>query len=371
MRLHTLFLALLAAASGSPHAETATPSDASFGFELLKRISTERPSDNVIIAPHNIRTALAAVATGAEGETHQQIVALTGDYKSIGSPSLNSAQSAMDIWVAPVEKLLPSFAAGLPGVQVQSTSPESAPAVINDFVCRHTRGMIRQVVDKVDDTGIVLTAALYFKGVWQLPFDKKDTRSKPFHSLDGHTSNVDMMFQANDFAYAESASGQTIQLPYVGKDNLVLTVFLPKPKISLTNWLTTLDGASWHAMLRHLNSQSGSLQLPKLASSFSAVLNGDLQALGVQRPFADDAQFRGIVRKHRLKISEVTHRTVFDMDEVSTEASAATTVQMVVAAAPMDSQPPPFSMIIDRPFFLTVGDRSNDHILFAGVVNTL
>jgi serine protease inhibitor len=367
MRLRVMVLATLLTASGLLHSQTVAPDDASFGFALLKRISAKTPSENVIIAPRNIRTALAAVATGAEGETQQQIVSLTGEYKSIDNTSLNSAQSAMDIWVAPIEQLLPSFAAGLPGVHVQSTSPQAAPAAINGFVSEHTHGMITHVLDEAPDTGIVLTAVLYFKGIWQLPFDKRDTKPRPFHFASGKTSNVDTMFQANKLDYAENDSGQIIQLPYSGSDRLVMTVFLPKQGTSVQTWLASTDGASWRAMLGQLQMTSGSLQIPKLKSTFSASLGDELNALGMHRPFANDAQFNGIVKGHNLKISEILHQTMFAMDEVSTEASAATSV--MVTAAAMARPEPPFSMIVDRPFFLTIGDRLNDRILFAGVVN--
>ncbi|GFZ95798.1 serpin family protein [Dyella caseinilytica] len=367
MRLQATVLALLFSLSGPLWAEATMPSDASLGFALLKQINAEHADSNVIIAPRNIRTALAAVATGAEGETEQQIVALTGDYQSIDNTSLNSAQSAMDIWVAPVEQLLPAFAAGLPGVHVQSTSPQTAPAAINDFVSQHTHGMITHVLDTVPNTGIVLTAVLYFKGIWQLPFDKKDTKPRPFHFASGKTADVDTMFQVNKFNYAENDSGQIIQLPYSGDDHLVLTVFLPKQQISIHTWLASIDETSWKAMLGGLRRESGSLQLPKLKSTFSTTLGDELKALGMRRPFADDAQFHGIVQGHALMISEILHKTAFAMDEVSTEASAATSV--ILRASAIARPSPPFSMVVDRPFFLTIGDRSNNRILFAGVVN--
>jgi serine protease inhibitor len=368
MRLRVMALAFLLVIPGLLQAQTAKPSDAHLGFALLKRVSAEHTDGNIIIAPRNIRTALAAVATGAEGETQQQIVSLTGDYASIDNSSLASAKSAMDIWVAPVEKLQPSFAAGLPGVHVQSTSAQDAAAAINGFVSKHTNGMIRNVVDHVENSGIVLTAVLYFKGMWESPFDKRDTKPKPFHFSNGSMANVDAMFKNATFDYAENDVGQIIQLPY-RDDNLVLTVFLPKPGIDMKTWLASVDDASWKATLSQLHWKPGNLQLPKLKSSFSTTLSNDLQALGMHRPFDDDAQFRGIVEGHALKIDEVIHKTAFDMDEVSTEASAATVVQMVATAAPLGPPPTPFSMIVDRPFFLTVGDRSNDRILFMGVVN--
>ncbi|MDR2164558.1 MAG: hypothetical protein LBO79_02790, partial [Zoogloeaceae bacterium] len=67
-----------------PAPETGTPTpaaqeaDAAFGFQTLGQLAAAGKSeDNLLIGPRNIRTALAAVAVGAVGQTRDEILAQT------------------------------------------------------------------------------------------------------------------------------------------------------------------------------------------------------------------------------------------------------------------------------------------------------
>ena len=56
--------------------------------------------------------------------------------------------------------------------------PESAQT-INDWADKSTRGKIKDVVQWPFDpvTRVILANAIYFKGKWDRPFDKKQTRA--------------------------------------------------------------------------------------------------------------------------------------------------------------------------------------------------
>lgn len=354
-------------------AANAPPDDASFGFDLLKRVAQEQAQGNVIIAPRNIRSALAAVATGAIGTTRDEIVHQTSRYASIDNTSTDIAKSALHIWVAPSGTLNPAFAAGLPGARVDSTPPEQGAAVINAFVKQHTDGMIDHVIRRAPKTGIVLTTVLAFDGKWYTPFDMHRTRPAVFHTATAGDEHIPFMQRFGHFDYAESDSGQIIQLPYAGSDRLVLTVFLPAQETSVETWLCGMDGVKWERLVASLNGQQGDLQLPKLKSDFEGSLKPELIAMGMERAFTPQAEFTGIVEDthhhgERLMIEDVRHVTAFDMDERGTKAAAATSVTMVMATVATMQPRKFFHMIVDRPFFLTIGDSANDRILFAGVV---
>lgn len=68
-----------------------------------------------------------------------------------------------------------------------------------------------------------------------------------------------------------------------------------------------------------------------------------------------------------LFISDVEHKTWVKVDEEGTEAAAATSIGMSVAAiavAPM----PSFVMIVDHPFFFAITEQQSGALLFAGIV---
>lgn len=344
------------------------PNDATFGFALLQQVAPEQAQGNVIVAPRNIRTALAAVATGATGATQAQIVSLTGDYATIDNRPSDTTKSALMIWVAPHGTLNPQFVAGLHDADVISTPPDEGAAAINAYIDQHTGGMIGHVIDDVDDAPMVLATALYFYGHWQTPFDTGLTHDGEFHTATGTTETVPLMQREGRFDYAESVAGQIVQLRYGSSDGLCLTVFLPHTGLSIDQWLARTDGAGWLALVASAHADRyGMLELPKLKTGFQDSLKSALQHMGIKVPFTSAADFSGILEHTRLSIGNVVHVTQVDMDERGTKAAAATVMMMGVTAVPM---PPgaPFRMLVDRPYFFTIGDGNNHHILFAGIV---
>ena len=76
--------------------------------------------------------------------------------------------------------------------------------------------------------------------------------------------------------------------------------------------------------------------------------------------FSDGADFSGIAPG--LRITFVEHKAYIVVDEVGTEAAAATAVGLGASA------PPPFSFRADHPFVFLIRDRQTDSILFLGRV---
>ena len=68
----------------------------------------------------------------------------------------------------------------------------------------------------------------------------------------------------------------------------------------------------------------------------------------------------------RFFISSVRQSTYWKVDEEGSEAAAVTTIG--VRAAAVRRQPPPFEMIVDRPFFCAIEDRRSGALLFVGTI---
>ena len=83
--------------------------------------------------------------------------------------------------------------------------------------------------------------------------------------------------------------------------------------------------------------------------------------------FSSGANFRGINETKPLAISEVRRASFLRVDEEGTEAAAATSVGIRPLA--MRVEPPPFHMVVDRPFFVAIRDERSGQILFTGIVS--
>jgi serine protease inhibitor len=63
-------------------------------------------------------------------------------------------------------------------------------------------------------------------------------------------------------------------------------------------------------------------------------------------------------------VSDVSHKTVVEVDESGTVAAGATTITVVPTAA----QTPAFTMTVDHPFFYAILDDLTGELLFVGTL---
>ncbi len=361
-----------------------------FAFDLLRQIARDQPTGNIFISPYSVSTVLQMLGNGAAGKTkaEMQQVLKTDE---LSPDDLNSACKAMDqslmsqpsvtldlansIWFKTGLQLKPGFVstnkeffnAQLDSVNFET--PESADA-INAWAKKNTRGKITDVVSFPFPalTRVVLANAIYFKGKWATPFNKSLTKPRYFYLLHGVIKETPMMSQRRKFWYEETSDFQAVELPYAG-DRLQMILFLPATNSSPRKLLEQFNGNSWnYDILQGVSEREGTLVFPKFKLNYDVDLNAPLQDLGMKQAFIPGvADFSGIA-DDPLFVSEVKQKSFVDVNEEGTEAAAVTTV-MVGTMAVIANRPPPFQMIVDRPFFFVIVDNSTDTILFMGIVN--
>ena len=84
-----------------------------------------------------------------------------------------------------------------------SQAVQSATA-INQWVVEQTNNKIKKLItpDSLGPlTKLVLVNAIYFKGNWDVKFDKSKTSKGDFHVSPTKTIKTDMMFTIEEYAY--------------------------------------------------------------------------------------------------------------------------------------------------------------------------
>ena len=104
--------------------------------------------------------------------------------------------------------------------------------------------------------------------------------------------------------------------------------------------------------------------LPKFKIDASFSLGDTLKTLGMKSAFSRGADFSGIDGHQDLFLSAVLHKAFVDVNEIGTEAAAATGTAMSMAMPP--SQVPPAIFRADHPFVFMICDRQAGSILFLG-----
>ena len=359
-----------------------------FSADLYRVLAREK--GNVILSPFSVEVALAMTRAGAVGDTASQMdrvlhAALAkdlsagfnaidqalakrpGKYK-VGEQTLElELGTANRIWgqkdfsfeAAFLDTLARDYGAGMQIVDYK-TAHEAARRTINDWVAARTKDRIKDlippgVIDAL--TRLVLTNAIYMKAAWLHPFD--DAAPGSFHRMDGSVVQAQLMRLSEALAYGAGGDYQAVRLPYVG--GLSMVVIVPAAG-TLDSLERSLDGAMLRRIANGLSSAQVTLSMPKFSFRSNALLKDALSEMGMDVAFSGRADFSGMTKQEPLMIADVIHQAFIAVDEMGTEAAAATAVVMRATSAPQR----PVELRIDRPFLFLIQDDETGAILFMG-----
>jgi len=356
-----------------------------FAVRICRQLADEK--GNLFFSPSSIHTALSMTLTGAKGRTEQQMYKVLGfsdaaphkGYAKLLKALAPGKDAGYELRVANAlwgQKDYPwlkdflaatkdNYGAGLREVDY-ARATQAARKTINDWVEDQTNKKIKDLIPTgvLDSlTRLVLTNAIYFKGVWTTQFDKKATRSADFATLGGKKIKVPLMHRKGRCDYlADRKTGlQIASIPYKG-DELSMVVLLPKSPEDLAALTATLRAdrlAGWIAAMRK---QEIDLYLPRFKMTRSFALKDVLVKMGIVDAFSlTDADFSGMNGRKDLYISAVIHKAFVDVNEEGTEAAAATAV---VIRAKSKRITPVFRA--DRPFLFLIRHNPTGAILFMG-----
>jgi serine protease inhibitor len=401
-RLLALILAALSAApthaalpiGAAPPADAAA-ADNAFGFRLLNAMQKAAPTDNVVLSPVSAALALSMVLNGASGQTQNEMRATL----SLGERDLDAINAAnaqlikiirtpaRDVTLSVADSLwVNSRRATLRGdyqARMQAAydaeisdldfAAPNAAARINDWASRETHGRISKLIDRLDAADLALLLnAVYFKGQWTHKFDKAQTQPRDFTLAGGAAKQVPRMAQSGRFEYFEAGDLQAIRLPF-GDGDLAMQVLLPATSSSLGALEKDLTPEHWKDWQARYALRPGRIELPRFELQALYRLNEPLQTLGMLRAFQPDgSQLTEMLAPPsqpgagRFFISSVLQSVFWRVDEEGSEAAAVTSIG--IRAAAVVRQPPPFQMVVDRPFFCAIEDRRSGALLFVGAI---
>jgi serpin B len=355
-----------------------------FVFDLYRQIiSTE--DGNLFYSPYSISMAFAMLYAGAGGETKEQMAdvfhfdlddeelnaafnKLAIELASRGDDEDNfSLNIANAIWGQEGFNILPEFLDTLSenydaGLRLLDFSEqvEEARQIINDWVSDRTEGRIDELIAEGDldpSTLLVLTNAIYFKAEWFSPFMEEKTHDAQFRLLDGSTVTVSMMEQVMSFNCTEGSNYQAIELNYKGHD-FSMVILLPDYG-EFEEFEASLDAQKVDEIINNMDGDAVILSMPKFNYDSDIRLEQILKDMGMPNAFGA-ADFSGIADNADLYITDAAHKAFISVDELGTEAAAATWV----AIAGLTSN----EFTMDRPFIYLIRDIETNTILFVGRV---
>ena len=86
------------------------------------------------------------------------------------------------------------------------SAPEAARHRINQWVSNITKGNIQDLIPSqgiTQDTDLVLSNAVYFKGLWKSRFDPENTKKSIFYQAQNNATLANFMYQEGTFNHSE------------------------------------------------------------------------------------------------------------------------------------------------------------------------
>ncbi len=357
-----------------------------FGMNLFKALNASNAGKSLMISPLSVSMALGLTLNGARGTTSDamgQTLGLAGmtsdqintSYADLiqGLENLNpnvQMELANSIWYPPtlqVEQEFKDVNSTYFNAQIRSLnfSAPGASGIINGWVSEATHGKITTIVpDPIPrDVVMYLINAVYFKGQWKHQFDPSNTIGSVFHLSDGSTVPCQMMSTRDSLPCFIDSDLVCVDLPY-GSIGFSMTILLPPEGVDIDEYIAMDVGTGmFTAPSPRMRISEVQLSMPKFKLDYEQSLNAVLKQLGMGIALSGAADFTGIDRRGGPAISEVLHKTFVQVDEVGTEATAATSVEMWRS---INDEIP--SIVVNRPFVFVIREHLSNTILFIGKV---
>lgn len=346
--------------------------------------------ENFMFSPYSLNIALSMTWNAAKGETKEGIEKALGYEPNYGE-AVNAYQKkiatalvktdpstklsiANSIWYRQTAKLKATFEeigkkwydAEVNGVDFLDANTKN---LMNRWCENKTNGLIKKVIERTSKEDMMyLMNALYFKGVWaeDFEFKKTDTKQEDFTLENSTKVKVPMMYQKSLMNYTEDEVFSAVSLPY-GNGAYSMVILLPKENKTFSEMITHLKQSDVLSDKLNMHKKAEvSLYLPKFKFEYNIVLNDILKTLGMDKAFANDADFSNAFEAESLKVSEVKQFTYIEVNEKGTEAAAVTTVGFVGTSAPVVQKEIIFRA--DKPFAFFIQENSAGAILFMGKV---
>ncbi|XP_062850236.1 plasminogen activator inhibitor 1 [Trichomycterus rosablanca] len=360
-----------------------------FGLSVFSEAAHSHPGQNLVLSPYGISSVLGMAQLGAYGSTLQILKESMGySLQERGMPRLqrllqrdlsmeDGVEVASGIMVDRKVLLEKAFRRSLSksfqsvSNQVDFSHPENALKVINSWMSDRTGGMIPNFLPSgvlSEYTRLVLLNALYFHGLWKMPFDPKLTMERFFHTSNGSAVPVPMMRSTQKFNYGQFVTKEgfdydVLEVPYEGDSLSMLIVSSFErdvPLSALTSELNSQKIEEWRHQLRPVNLQ---LVFPRFSIDSELDMKSTLSKLGLGDIFSQTkADFSRITTEEALCVSKVLQRVKIEVNEKGTQGSSATGA-IIYSRRAIEEH------VLDHPFLFLIQHKATGAVLFIGQIN--
>ena len=361
----------------NPVEDSFTESLLAFSYETASALLS-RGEGNINYSPLSLYYALALAATGAEGETKEELLSLLnasdtdtlaaqcGNFfrLSYQNNEIGIRKIANSLWMDDDTSWKQDFVKGAAenfysSVFSMDLESEEAAAAMSSWIAEQTNGGLVPALTPSKEAVLNLINTVTFHDEWVDRFNREKTKPDTFHPSDGSSLTCDFMNRTYDSHGFSVGDGYTRS--HLSLKNNTMVFILPDEGISPQSLIDTPE--KMREVFEGGEDYMGEVvwQIPKFDFASSLDLKETLNHLGVTSAFEPDADFSGITDDAAF-LSGVTQGTHIAVNEDGVDASAFTLIEYAGAAMPTGRA----DMRLTRPFLYGI-IGTDGALLFVGI----
>ncbi|KAI8118997.1 Serine protease inhibitor 42Dd [Lucilia cuprina] len=331
-----------------------------FNAKLFEIMSLRAQSENLVYSPISLQTILAFIFTMSSGKLYDELAQLLAMPNNrtfvaktfeniIQAASLNTPPTTLimanklyyDYRFGPIDQSVRNMAKNSfesEMEQIDFFASKNAANIINSWVSKKTRNLIRDIVSPSSisgDTSALLLNSIYFKSDWLTKFASYDTETQDFFVTKYKKVPVDMMYNEDVFRYADfpdDLQASVVELPYNSSD-LSMLLILPKDIEGLSDLERKLRYYDFQAIAQKLKRETVTVKLPRFKIEYETDLIKPLQQLGLNALFNNAGSINLFKNQQKpLIVDQFKHKSYINVNEAGTEAAAATVLIVGIIA---------------------------------------
>ncbi|XP_063629492.1 serine protease inhibitor 77Ba-like [Cydia splendana] len=363
-----------------------------FSIELLYH-TQKQTGGHVVISPFGIWTLMTGLAVGATGDSFEQLrvafilpkslkSVVTG-YKSLTKSVLQRTSDGVsltsnnflfaddDFLLKPAFKqtITDKFDATVKVLDFKNSDVAAAKAnkFIQDSGARVTNVLYSE---DFEQSRMILTNVISFKGLWTSPFNASHTTVQNFSNENKEViGKVNMMHQKGEFPLSNIVALKSFvsELTYGTDAAYSMLVILPHQGVKVEDVYKTLENITIPdiiAKLRQDETEYGldevEIKLPRFKISTNIVMNRPLNDMGVYDIFDPEYASFNRATNESIYVSAIVHKADIEVSETGTVATA-------VSTAYLSNRFGTTRLIADRPFLYFIIEKSTATVIFAGI----
>ncbi len=346
---------------------------------MLSRMLDEHDDENVVFSPYSVFAAINMLADSTAADTRRELT----NYLDTSDPDSFDTLGVMNRHLKDAYQFTSANA-----VIVKNTIKDSinnkykkmlkakysaeffdSVDIVNDvnkWVSKKTKGMIPKIADdSMSQMIAALINAVTFDAAWMEKYEEDDIYEEKFKNIDKTSSKVQMMHSSEDY-YIENELFNGFIKPYK-KDEFSFMGLRPKinSKTLIRKIINDLDVTELYDNAELANVEA---YIPKFKSEYTKELSGLLKEVGVNQAFEDNADFSPMAKGIPMKIDQICHKALIEVDRHGTKASAVTMEIAIGCAADFNEHK---EVYLDQPFIYAVIHNKTHLPIFMGVANKL